>query len=226
MTKKTKKQLNEFALVGGYADMGTVNQRVSRYPKLSDLAEDFYKNEDKPKFNVREFVEEVGRYNEIGKLIYRENDIREVAQKLSRIAEIAKDHALSQVDEDFDKITINKNMKSLGNASKEFNKIAGDAAQVQQRLESLYEDMGHILGRYYTIGEVCDEGDETVDENDGAYEKFFRSALKKFGVESPDELEDDKKKEFYNYVDDNYKAKSEGFYHVQQAMKSRKKKKK
>ena len=39
-----------------------------------------------------------------------------------------------------------------------------------------------------------------------AYQKFFKSALKKFGVSSPDELEGDKEKEFYNYVDKNWKA--------------------
>ena len=34
---------------------------------------------------------------------------------------------------------------------------------------------------------------------------------RKFGVSSPDELgSDEKKKEFFNYVDKNYKAKAEG----------------
>lgn len=40
----------------------------------------------------------------------------------------------------------------------------------------------------------------------GSYEEFFQSALKKFGVSSPDELEDDKKDEFFNYVDANWDA--------------------
>ena len=39
-----------------------------------------------------------------------------------------------------------------------------------------------------------------------AYQKFFNSALKKFGVSSPDELKGDKKKEFFDYVDKNWKA--------------------
>jgi hypothetical protein len=39
-----------------------------------------------------------------------------------------------------------------------------------------------------------------------AYQKFFNAALKKFGVSSPAELEGDKKKEFFNYVDKNWKA--------------------
>lgn len=39
-----------------------------------------------------------------------------------------------------------------------------------------------------------------------AYQKFFNAALKKFGVSSPAELEGDKKKKFFNYVDKNWKA--------------------
>ena len=41
------------------------------------------------------------------------------------------------------------------------------------------------------------------------YQKFFQSALKKFGVESPAELDDEKKKEFFNYVDANWKGDNE-----------------
>ena len=39
-----------------------------------------------------------------------------------------------------------------------------------------------------------------------AYQKFFNSALKKFGVDSPAELKGDKKKKFFNYVDKNWTA--------------------
>lgn len=45
---------------------------------------------------------------------------------------------------------------------------------------------------------------------DSKYEKFFNDALKKFKIESPDELKtDDEKKKFFNYVDAKYKAKNE-----------------
>ena len=42
-----------------------------------------------------------------------------------------------------------------------------------------------------------------------AYQKFFKSALSKFGIKSPAELDDEKKKEFFNYIDKNYDAKNE-----------------
>ena len=38
------------------------------------------------------------------------------------------------------------------------------------------------------------------------YKKFFNAAMKKFGVSSPAELKGDKEKEFYNYIDKNWKG--------------------
>jgi hypothetical protein len=58
-----------------------------------------------------------------------------------------------------------------------------------------------------------DEPDEiqTADEAELSpkqkkYQAFFQKALKKFGVKSPSELDGDKKKEFFDYVDKNYDA--------------------
>jgi hypothetical protein len=104
-------------------------------------------------------------------------------------------------------------MKELTNHSKAFSKIAEEASSVQQRLAGLYEDMGMILNRYYDIPEneepVNNDEQDTIEEGD--YEEFFQAAMKKYGISSPDELgSDEKKKEFFNYVDKNYKAKSEG----------------
>jgi len=49
-----------------------------------------------------------------------------------------------------------------------------------------------------------------IKEGSDEYEKFFKSALKKFKVDSPADFKtDDKKKEFFNYIDKNYKAKEE-----------------
>ena len=53
---------------------------------------------------------------------------------------------------------------------------------------------------------------EEVDEESEKqkkYQAFFNKALKKFGVDSPAELEGDKKKEFFDYIDANYEADNE-----------------
>ena len=46
-------------------------------------------------------------------------------------------------------------------------------------------------------------------KEDTEYQEFFKSTMHKFGVKSPKELKGKKKDEFFNYVDKNYKAKSE-----------------
>lgn len=46
---------------------------------------------------------------------------------------------------------------------------------------------------------------------DSEYQEFFKKALKKFDISSPADLKDpERKKHFFNYVDKNYSAKSEG----------------
>lgn len=53
-------------------------------------------------------------------------------------------------------------------------------------------------------------------KEDTAYQEFFKKAMAKFGISSPADLKDpEKKKNFFNYIDKNYKAKdevSEGTY--------------
>ena len=53
------------------------------------------------------------------------------------------------------------------------------------------------------------EASKKVVESSAAYKKFFAGALKKFGVTSPAELKDDKKKEFFAYVEDNWNSEDE-----------------
>jgi hypothetical protein len=171
---------------------------------LSKIVKEKYGDSDGEKVDVKGLTTEISSYNKLGKSIFGESNITKVAEKLSWIANQAKSHTLSETESWFDRITVNRNMKELTGLSNNFTKIAGEAKSLQERMGALYEDMGNILGRYYEIGE---NEESTIKE--GEYEAFFQSAMKKFGISSPDELEDDKKKEFFNYVDKNYKADNE-----------------
>jgi hypothetical protein len=127
----------------------------------------------------------------------------EIAKKLAEIAESAHNHVLSEQDDWFDKISVNKNMKSLKGSVVEFQKTAKEAHQLNQRLTSLYEDIGHVLNRYYEIDEALDAvGKEDSDvDNDGdtdssdEYLKKRRDAvskaMKKETVNDPDGLAPD-----------------------------------
>ncbi len=51
-------------------------------------------------------------------------------------------------------------MKSLGESLSLFNKTAKEMSGMQQRMESLYEDMGYKLGKYFNIAEKLDNIDD------------------------------------------------------------------
>lgn len=46
-------------------------------------------------------------------------------------------------------------------------------------------------------------------QEDTAYQEFFKQAMNRFDVSSIGDLSTDKKKEFFNYIDKNYKGKEE-----------------
>jgi hypothetical protein len=157
----------------------------------------------------------------LGEHIYGKGSLKETAETLSSIADGAAQHTLSETDDMFDKVTVSRNMKELTGLSKQFGKVAGEAHSLQERMSGLYEDMGNILSRYYEIdegkmyrhGDELDEKDKEEDavvfKEDDNYKEFFKKALKKWGVSSPKELEGGDKKEFYDYVDRNWKADKE-----------------
>jgi len=53
----------------------------------------------------------------------------------------------------------------------------------------------------------ADEAEQSPKQK--KYQAFFTKALKKFGVKSPQELEGDKRKEFFDYIDANWKGDNE-----------------
>ena len=170
------------------------------------------REDDTPSINVNELVSSIKNYGSLGEHIYGKGSLKEIAESLSSMAEGAAQHTLSETEDMFDKVTVSRNMKELTNLSKQFGKVAGEANSLQERMSGLYEDMGNILGRYYEIGEgevkSEDSGTRDFKEDDG-YKAFFQKALKKWGVSSPDKIKDEDKKEFYNYVDRNWKADKE-----------------
>ena len=60
------------------------------------------------------------------------------------------------------------------------------------------------------VGEEIEEGaDKDTTGDKEAYQKFFKATLKKFGVDEPDQLKGDKKKEFFDAIDKGWKADNE-----------------
>ena len=228
---KLKDILKEHTLsmVGGVVSKPAFHTDMS----LSKMVKEKYGEvESETKISSKQILSKIQEFGQLGKSIYKSGALKETEKTLSDIANAASVHTLRETEDWFDKVTVNRNMKELTNLSKHFGKLSEEASSVQQRLEALYEDMGIVLSRYYDLNEAHIYGhesddietpdletgeenpyqepieDDEITEEDTKYAKFFRGALKKFGVDSPAEL-GDKKKEFFNYVDKNYAADNE-----------------
>ena len=138
---------------------------MAKQPKLKKLLEGIFN--DKPQINKYEVTEGVRSYGIVGKSLYGSGNILEIAKQLSHIAEQAHTHVVSETSDWFDKVSVNNNMKSLKSSVVEFKKAAVESHQLNQRLTGLYEDIGHVLNRYYEIDEALDPADpEKVEPED------------------------------------------------------------
>jgi len=105
----------------------------------------------------KHFLEIVSTYNKYQESMDRKSDIAEIAETLGGITEAARTLAIHEAGDWFDKHTVKRNMMELEKLGKQFDKVALEAKSLDQRMGGLYEDMGHILSRYYKIGEISEE---------------------------------------------------------------------
>jgi hypothetical protein len=73
-------------------------------------------------------------------------------------------------------------------------------------LESVSPEMADELPAAGKETGYMGEDEHDLSPAQKKYQAFFKKALKKFGAESPADLDDEKKKEFFNYIDKNYKS--------------------
>ena len=161
--------------------------------KLKDLLSEAF--EDTPRVDKRQTIEGVRNFGIVGKTLYNNSNIMEVAKQLSSIAESAHNHILGEQDDWFDKISVNKNMKTLKGSVVEFQKTAKEAHQLNQRLTALYEDIGHVLNRYYDIDETHVYGH---DDEDSEIEEKGLDKVDPSKVEPEDDFKDRDDKDIDN----------------------------
>ena len=144
--------------------------------KLTQLLKE---NEERPLSSEvkKHFLEIVSTYNKYQESMDRKSDITQVAETLGGITEAARTLAIKEAGDWFDKHTVRRNMNELDKLGKQFDKVATEARNLDQRMAGLYEDMGHILSRYYKFGEITEDEmknrlgiNETKEEDCGCNE--------------------------------------------------------
>ncbi len=117
---KLKDLLKEgtISLVGGL--VSSRNPFPTDGIKLSNLVKEKagYVEEEEENLNLKEFSNNIRNFGSMGKHIYREGNLKDVAKGLSELANQVRIYTLRETDEWFDKVTVNRNMKELTNYMK------------------------------------------------------------------------------------------------------------
>jgi len=125
--------------------------------KLRDILKETEEFQQLPTELKKHFLEIISTYNQHREGMSRKSDIRQIAETLGGIADAAQEYTLREGGDWFDRVTIKRNMNELKKLQSSFEKEAVEATAQQQRLEALYEDMGHVLGRYFEIAEISEQ---------------------------------------------------------------------
>lgn len=125
--------------------------------RLKDLLKESDELQQLPTELKRHFLEIISTYGQHREGMARKSDIRQVAETLGGIADAAQEYTLREGGDWFDRVTIKRNMQELKKLQAGFEKEAIEAKAQEQRLEALYEDMGHVLGRYFEIADVSED---------------------------------------------------------------------
>ena len=125
--------------------------------RLKDLLKEGEDLQQLPTELKRHFLEIISTYGQHREGMSRKSDIMKIAETLGGIADAAQEYTLREGGDWFDRVTIKRNMNELKKLQSSFEKEALEAKSQQERLEALYEDMGHVLGRYFEIADITED---------------------------------------------------------------------
>ena len=143
----------------------------------------------------REFLKAVAEYKRFGESIYRSGNLAEVYESIKGIVETAHKVTLEETGDWFDKVTVGRHMKSMNESFKVFEKTISEVNTLQQRLESCYDEMGEVLGKYYEIKEGNEFGAERAKAIAKGKDEFEVDG-KKFPVTDVDKEDKENAKDF------------------------------
>lgn len=96
-------------------------------------------------------MEMASMFENYGVALQKEEAIMNSAKGLTELCELAEQYAVNECGDVFQKNIVEKDMKELKKRVMEYGKVAKEAYARVQQLGVSYQDIGHILGRYYDL---------------------------------------------------------------------------
>lgn len=110
--------------------------------------------EETPKLSTEDkqkLMKMASMYENYGQAIANEEAIVNSAKCLAELCELASTYALNECGDWFQADQVKKDMNEVKKKVGEYNKIAKECYARMQQLGCAYQDIGHVLGRYYDL---------------------------------------------------------------------------
>lgn len=99
----------------------------------------------------KKLMELSSMYENFGECLRNEEALMNSAKGLTELCELAETYALNECGEWFQQEIVKKDMQELKKRVQGFQKVIKETYARMQQAGVAYQDIGHILGRYYDL---------------------------------------------------------------------------
>ena len=100
------------------------------------------------------YIEAIGRYNEYRSVVHRSKELPEVVSQIKRIVEFASKNMVEESGDWFEGVSHRRSSKQLKESLKVFEQTTQKIVKLQRTSESIYENIGKHLGKFYEIKDI------------------------------------------------------------------------
>jgi hypothetical protein len=128
----------------------TLKQIVENLGKIPDKG----LGEETPKLSPdqkKRLMEMASMFENYGEALRNEEAIVNSARAMTELCELAEAYALNECGDWFQQDIVKKDMKEVKKRVMEYGKLAKECYAKMQQLGVAYQDIGHVLGRYYDL---------------------------------------------------------------------------
>jgi hypothetical protein len=90
-------------------------------------------------------------FENFGQCLRNEEELMNSAKGITELCELAESYALNECGDAFSQNIVKRDMNELRKRVSEFQKVTKEAYARMQELGVAYQDIGHVLGRYYDL---------------------------------------------------------------------------
>lgn len=90
-------------------------------------------------------------FNKISESLFFADKVEEACKKMKKIKEAASNVILTETDDDYDRMILNKNIKIMENTISDTEKSISDFRKAERRIVDNFDTFGRLIEKYFNV---------------------------------------------------------------------------